>query len=785
MKKRRFLCSIAFAGAVFLYSVTLFLGMDMFFPLSLPENEKNFAITVVAQDGMPLRTFPDKNGVWRYQVRADDVSPLYIQALLNYEDRWFYRHPGINPLSMIRALGQYFRYRQPRSGGSTLTMQVARILHPHSKSIVGKLHQMFRAIQLEVHFSKKDILNLYLNYAPFGGPIEGVQAASFAYLGKSAKELSHAEAALLAVLPQSPTRLRPDRRPKSAAKARNKVLDRMVRFGVWDKETVEDAKIEEVLARFDPKPMAAPLLAQRLKDQAKPFTPLRTTIDPFIQQTVADLIAGFIQNTPAHTSAAALVVENDTLAVKAYAGSADFADDSRFGQVDMVQAYRSPGSTLKPFLYAFALEECLIHSESLLVDSPVSFSGYRPGNFALTFTGPVSAAEALQRSLNLPAVEILDRLGPGFFDSRLRQGGLNLKFPPQQKPNLTMILGGVGVTLEDLVSSYAAFGRDGVSGRLRYTPDAPMNERRMFSPGAAYIILRILQEYRRPDLPGGRLSLDQSRQVAWKTGTSYGFRDAWTVGVTDRHTIGVWVGRPDGTPSPGQYGAATAAPLLFSIVDSLPRSYAQPAPVPNSVRRIEICWPLGIAPLAKDDPFCHQRRKAWILNDAVPPTFPDRNDQHWQGNPINILLNPATRLRVDTDCAVENPIVRTIAKWPKAARPWLSPKIRAAERIPRMDPICNKPVSYIPDTIRILDIEPDTIFRPPGSETELPTITLHAQGGEGELFWMLNGEVICRSEINQPRMYRFKRSGRFTLTVMDLAGNYDSADILVLGGSSE
>jgi penicillin-binding protein 1C len=785
MKKRRFLCGIAFIGAILLYSVTLFSGMDIFFPLSLPENEKNFAITVVAQDGMPLRTFPDKNGVWRYQVNSDDVSPLYIQALLNYEDRWFYRHPGINPLSMIRALGQYFRYRQPRSGGSTLTMQVARILHPHSKSIAGKLHQMFRAIQLEVHFSKKDILNLYLNYAPFGGPIEGVQAASFAYLGKSAKELSHAEAALLAVLPQSPTRLRPDRRPKSAATARNKVLDRMARFGVWDKEIVEDAKIEEVLARFDPKPMAAPLLAQRLKDQAKPFIPLRTTIDPFIQQTVADLIAGFIQNTPAHTSAAALVVENDTLAVKAYAGSADFADDSRFGQVDMVQAYRSPGSTLKPFLYAFAMEECLIHSESLLVDAPVSFSGYRPGNFALTFTGPVSAAEALQRSLNLPAVDILDRLGPAFFDVRLRQGGLNLKFPPQQKPNLTMILGGVGVTLEDLVSAYTAFGRGGLSGRLRYTPDDPLNERRMFSAGAAYIIRQILQEYRRPDLPGGRLSLDQSRQVAWKTGTSYGFRDAWTVGVTERHTIGVWVGRPDGTPSPGQYGAATAAPLLFSIVDSLPRSYAPSESVPNSVRRIEICWPLGIAPSGKDDPFCHQRRKALILNDTVPPTFPDRNDQHWQGNPINILLNPATGLRVDTDCAVSNPIAKTIARWPKAARPWLSPKIRAAERIPRMDPICNKPVSYIPDTIRISDIEPDTIFRPPGSETELPTITLHAQGGEGELFWMLNGEVICRSEINQPRLYRFKRSGRFTLTVMDLAGNYDSVDILVLGGNSE
>ncbi len=767
-------------SALLIYSISLFLLMNILFPLSMPEDEKNFAITVVAEDGMPLRSFPDKNGVWRYPVKSDEVSPLYIQALLNYEDRWFYRHPGINPLSLIRAVGQLIRYRQPRSGGSTLTMQVARILHPHSKTVSGKLHQMFRAVQLETHFSKDEILTLYLNYAPFGGPIEGVQAASFAYLGKSAKELSHAEAALLAVLPQSPTRLRPDRHPKLASKARDKVLDRMTKFHVWDKDIVDDAKMEQVVPRFDPKPMIAPLLAQRLKDQAKPFAPLRTTIDPFVQQTVSEIISGFIQNTPPHTSAAALVVENETLAVKAYVGSADFADDSRFGQVDMIQAYRSPGSTLKPFLYAFALEESLIHSESLLVDSPVSFSGYRPGNFALTFSGPVSAAEALQRSLNLPAVDILDRITPNFFDTRLRQCGLTLKFPPHQVPNLTMILGGVGATLENLVSAYTAFAREGLSGKLRYLTDSPIENRRMTSAGAAFIVRRILQDYRRPDLPGGRLALDHSREVAWKTGTSYGFRDAWTVGVTNRHTIGVWVGRPDGTPSPGQFGAATAAPLLFSIVDSLPGRYAPTARMPDSVKRAEICWPIGLPPSGKDDPYCHERHIAWILNDTVPPTFPDRGDRYWQSNPVSFLVNPASGLRVEADCPVSNPISKTVARWPKASIPWLSPRIKAASRIPKMDPICGKIVSSVPDTVKIIGIEPDTVFRPPGSDTQLPVITLQAQGGQGELYWLLDREMICRTEINQPHLYQFKRPGRFTLTVMDAAGNYDSIPILVL-----
>ncbi len=672
----RFYVAVCVILMLLLITPFLFLFTEMFFPLSVPVGSSlrleptGFAVTVIAENGMPLRGFPDENGVWRYPVKLEDVSPLYIDALLNYEDRWFWYHPGVNPLSMVRALYQYIKISKPQSGGSTLTMQVARLFYPHSKTVPGKLSQIYRAVQLEFNYSKKEILTLYLNYAPFGGPVEGVQAASFAYLGKSAKELSHAEAALLAVLPQSPTRLRPDRHPKRATKARNKVLDRMARFGVWKPEIVEDAKIEKVIPRFNPRPMIAPLLAERLKSDSSFSIPnssiIHTTIDFFMQQTVEGLIRGFIQTTPPHTSAAALVVENETLNVKAYIGSADFSDDSRFGHVNMVQAYRSPGSILKPFLYAFALEEGLIHSESLLVDAPFSFKEYRPDNFTRNFTGPVSASEALQRSLNIPAVDLLDRLDPNFFDTRLRQGGLHLQFPPNQSPNLTMILGGVGISLEAMVSAYTSFARQGLAGMLKYNLSTPLeNDRRMMSPGAAYIIRQILQEHRRPDLPGGNLSLSSSRQIAWKTGTSYGFRDAWTIGVTDHYTIGVWVGRPDGTPSPGQYGRATAAPLLFAIADSLPRRYTPPQVIPDTVSKAEICYPLGIRPSGEDDPLCHERHQAWILNNVIPPTLPDRTDRHWQSNPMTVLINPATGLRVEADCPVPNPVIRTIARWPR------------------------------------------------------------------------------------------------------------------------
>ncbi len=794
-KKSLFQAASVFASCAFsgvFYALAAFLVLHAAFPLRLPTDAERFAVTIAAEDGTPLRSFPDADGVWRYPVTIDEVSPLYLEALINYEDRYFWRHPGVNPLALTRAFWQMVKEGELISGGSTLTMQVARILHPHPRTLRGKAEQMFRAFQLERRFSKREILTLYLNHAPFGGPIEGVQAASFAYLGKGPKELSHADAALLAVLPQAPTRLRPDRNPEGAEQARNKVLDRMAKFGVWERETTEGAKIERVLSRFAPHPLRAPLLARRLRGKASPRKPVRTFIDNDLQGRVRDLVRAAVDTTPEHTSAAAIVLKNENLAVRAYVGSAEFLNRERFGHVDMVQAVRSPGSTLKPFLYGFALEEGLIHSESLLVDAPFSFSGYRPDNFTERFTGPVSAAEALRRSLNLPAVELLDRLGPKFFDRRLRQGGLHLDYPTGQGPNLTMILGGVGASLEDLAGAYSALAREGVAGRPRLTPEDPRVYRRMLTPGAAWIVGEILREAPRPGLSAHRLRMHRSRRVAWKTGTSYGYRDAWCVGVTARYTVGVWIGRPDGTPSPGHFGRATAAPLLFSIVDSLPRDGGS-IPVPASVETAEICWPLGTRPAGEGeeesenarnavDPLCQERRVAWTLNGTVPPTLPDRADRHWRANPVRVAVNPRTGLRLEADCPVSDPVIREIARWPRAAGPWLTPKQRALSRIPPLDPACGRPVAAADDTVRILGVEPDSLIRPPGSRARLPEISLLAEGGRGELFWLLNGDLVGRSGVGEVQNLRFRRPGRYRLTVMDLAGNYDSVSFVVMAG---
>ncbi|MGB5598661.1 MAG: transglycosylase domain-containing protein, partial [Thiothrix litoralis] len=325
-----------------LLGLLLFLLADRIW--ALPDPGRVHSVLILAQDRTPLRAFADNEGVWRYPVTLDEVSPLYVQALLEYEDRWFYWHPGINPFALVRAGWQWLRGGRIISGGSTLTMQVARILDPHDRSISGKLRQMFRALQLEWHYSKAEILNFYLNLAPFGGPIEGVQTASFAWLHKPALGLSHAEAALLAVLPQAPSRLRPDRHPELAQRYRDKVLRRMATQGIWSQEVVDDAMNEPVMRSRFQQPMVAPLFAERMKSQAfaANVARLQTRLDTNTQWVVDNVLRTREGSLPAKASIGVLVVENATGYVRAYAGSADFYNAERFGHVDMVQAVRSP-----------------------------------------------------------------------------------------------------------------------------------------------------------------------------------------------------------------------------------------------------------------------------------------------------------------------------------------------------------------------------------------------------------------------------------------------------------
>ncbi|AHC33274.1 penicillin-binding protein 1C [Pseudomonas gorinensis] len=754
-------------GAVLLLVALLWLA-DRIWPLPLPKDD--LARVVLAEDGTPLWRFADANGVWRYPVQTSEVSPYYLDALLTYEDRWFYQHPGINPLALARATWQNLTGARVVSGGSTLSMQVARLLDPHSRTFYGKLRQLWRTAQLEWHLSKEEILNLYLNRAPFGGTLQGVAAASWAYLGKSPAQLTHAEAALLAVLPQAPSRLRPDRHPQRAQHARDKVLRRLAEFQVWPPSAVDEALEEPLLLAPRLEPSLAPLLARRLN---RPDSPplIRTTLDATLQRRLEDLLLGWRARLPEHTSAAILVVEEETMAVRAYLGSVDINDARRFGHVDMISALRSPGSTLKPFLYGMALDEGLIHSESLLQDVPRRYGDYRPGNFSMGFTGAVPASTALSSSLNLPAVQLLEAYGPKRFAAQMRIGGIPLALPALAEPNLALILGGAGSRLEDLVSGYSAFARDGRSATIRLQPDDVLRERPMLSPGAAWIVRRILSGQARPDRDP-RAELVQRPVLAWKTGTSYGFRDAWAIGVGPRYLIGVWIGRPDGTPVPGQFGLASAAPLMLQVHDVLTNRDSQrgiTAPVkavPANVGVAAICWPLG-QPMSRSDPNCRRQRFAWTLDNTTPPTLQALDQPLSVGLKETVWVN-AKGLRVDAHCP--GAFAKDIALWPAPLEPWLPRAERREARIPAADPDCPPPALAASSPLSIVGVREGDQLRLPAASQQALRLKISALGGSGRRWWFLNGAPLGDSANQDSINASFEQLGRYQLSVLDEAG---------------
>ncbi len=754
-------------------------------PLDLVSCDGQSSSCVVTdRNGEVLRAFADDRGIWRYPVRTEDVSPLYIEALLNYEDRFFYSHPGINPLAFGRAFFQYMGNGRVVSGGSTLSMQTARLVcrglidFPPKRPWTKKCLQIFRALQLEARFSKAEILNLYLTHAPFGSNVEGVQAAAMTWLGKSCSRLSHAEAALLAVMPQAPSRFRPDKHPKRAEQARNKLLDRMAAFGVWSEDAAAEAKKEPVLSlRFSP-PCTAPLAARRLKQEFPGKSVIQTCIDANLQAHAEEMLLHYVNSLPKKSSCAVLVVDHTTMETLVYAGSADFFSKERKGHVDMVHALRSPGSALKPFLYAMAMDRGLIHSHSLLLDTPRFGFDYAPENFTGGFSGPVTVERSLQDSLNLPAIQVLSALGPQVFHDYLKNAGARLQFAG--KPNLSLVLGGAGTDLFSLVTLYTSLGRKGISARPRLTNDN-LQERYLMSPGAAYIVNQIL---RRPVPDQQGLSEVTARQFpAWKTGTSFGFRDAWALGVQGKYTAGVWVGRPDGTPSPGQYGAVTALPLLVRILESLPQQGMEERETPpETVTRQTICWPSGMAPDNAAETgkipcnICDVKHRAWILSGQIPGTLPQDMERP---TPLQAVfwVNEKGQL-CSPDCGGVEKITMDI--WPEQAEPWLPKKWQAGSRIPESCDKCKQGYFPLNTKIAITGISRNAILTlPPGSsgKNSRPNIPLQVSGGRGRLQWFLNRKPLV---LANEREFPMPDPGRYELSVTDEYGGVDRVNFVIL-----
>jgi penicillin-binding protein 1C len=550
-------------------------------PLTFARAEA-LSVTVLDRDDRLLRAYTAADGRWRLPVDANEVDARYLAMLLAFEDARFRSHRGVDPYALGRAGWQLVRHRRVVSGGSTLTMQVARLLAgAHERTGLGKLRQALRALQIERKLSKRAILALYLRLAPFGGNVEGVRAASLAYFGKEPRRLSLAEAALLVALPQSPELRRPDRFPEVARRARNRVLGHAAAHGVIPREEATRAMAERVPNLRREFPMLAPHLADVQVEQNKSRLVHRLTIDADLQRKLEQLAREHSEALGGQVSVALIAIDHRIGEVIAHVGSPGYLDEGRRGAVDMTSAVRSPGSTLKPLIYGLAFEGGIAHPETLIEDRPARFGAYVPKNFDQDWHGTVTIRTALAQSLNIPAVKVLDALGPQKLLGRLGQAGIEPVLPKGAEPSLAIALGGLGLRLSDLAALYAGLARGGEAIVLQYRREdasarQPAANVRLLSPVAAWYVSDVLRSAPAPAhaKPG---------QIAYKTGTSYGFRDAWAVGYDGRHTIAVWVGRADGTATPHLAGRTAAAPLLFDAFARVATRRTPLAPPPSGV----------------------------------------------------------------------------------------------------------------------------------------------------------------------------------------------------------
>lgn len=599
---------LALAAALWVAAFGMDRGRDWVAATDLPALTLPTSVEVVDRNGTLLRAYTVADGRWRMRVTPDEVDARFVALLVAYEDKRFWTHAGVDWRAILRAGVQALRNGQIVSGGSTLTMQVARLLEESGTGRMGgKFRQMRVALALEQRLSKRQILQLYLQLAPYGGNIEGVRAASLAYFGKEPKRLTPAEAALLVAIPQAPESRRPDRHPARATEARGRVLERALRDGVITGEEARATLGERVPEARRPVPMLAPHLADRAVKAAPGLPRHVLTLDAGVQRSLEALAQQAVEGRGDQLQVAILAADHRSGEILGSVGSAGFLADRRQGFVDMTQALRSPGSTLKPLVYGLAFDEGLAHPETLIDDKPVNFGTYAPQNFDKLFRGMIRVREALQLSLNIPVVLLTEALGPAKVIAGMRRAGMR-PVVKGDEPGLAISLGGVGVTLTDMVQLYAAIARGGVALPLRHSGEGAEGQRVM-SAVAAWQVTDILAGL--PPPPGA-----PENRLAYKTGTSYGHRDAWAIGFDGRYVVGVWMGRADGTPVPGAFGADVAAPVLFQAMGRFGRSLTPLPPAPKAtllISNAELPQPLRRF---------RSRNAAFLPSDAPVVTFP-------------------------------------------------------------------------------------------------------------------------------------------------------------------
>jgi penicillin-binding protein 1C len=749
------------------------LGMTAWFAwLLLPKptllDGVSFSQSVRDRNGKLLRVTLSADQKFRIWTPLEEISPDLIDATLRYEDKYYARHPGVNPIALARGAADLVRFHRATTGGSTITMQLARLrFHLHTRTISGKLEQIMRALELERHYSKNQILEAYLNLAPYGRNLEGIGAASEIYFDKPASKLSRPEAIALSVIPQSPNRraLHTDRDNHSVNLAQS---------SWYDRAGADPPDAEFSMREFRPRMQTerkfiAPHFVQEVLETSHGRDEIVTTLDLEKQRAIERRVTDYVANNRNRgiENAAVFLVDTRTMDVLAQIGSADFYKADIEGQVDGTRSPRSPGSTLKPFVYGLALEQGLIHPLSILADAPRSFGEYNPENFDREFLGPIRACDALARSRNVPAVELASHLAHPTLYQFLTTAEVRLP-KAESFYGLALPLGGAEVSLQDLVRLYAVLANNGELRPLRFTArDRTAKPKRILSPEAAFLTLEMLGNVPRPEMncaDGGH-----SAPVYWKTGTSHGFRDAWSIAVFDHYALGVWVGNFDGRANPAFVGRTAAAPLLFQIIDSLRAAWPEPT-VPHqalpgaNLKRVEFCALSGDLP----NRFCTQRVEGWFIPGVSPI---ETCDVHRE-----VLVDVASGLRVAIDDGTRQLKHEVYEFWPGDFLT-LFEQVGIPRRVPP---------PFLPDTgsdLASRSGQKPIIVSPNSKEILLVSkkaIPLRAKADADvrEIFWFAGKQFVGKAAPNQVLEWT-AAAGDYEITALDDHGRAGSHSLVV------
>ncbi|GAB3640390.1 penicillin-binding protein 1C [Spirosoma arcticum] len=765
--------------------VLLFFGIDRFVPVNtiVP-----YSTLITARDGSILHAFLSRDDKWRMYAELSEITPVLRDAILYKEDKYFYYHPGFNPIAMMRAAGRNLLTGRRTSGASTITMQTVRLLEPRPRTYRNKLIELFRAIQLEVHFSKDEILQLYLNLIPYGGNIEGLKSASLLYFGKPPVLLSLAELTTLTIIPNRPSSLRLGIDNARVVQERDRWLNRFRVAHVYDETVITDALAEPLSAYRRKAPQLAPHLSHRLRVELPGQPIIRSSLNPATQATAERLVQNYanrIRSNNIH-NAAVLIVDNQTREVVGYVGSANFGDTFDGGQVDGVRAVRSPGSALKPLLYGLAFDAGLITPKTKLADVPTNFSGYEPDNYDRRFNGSVTAEFALANSLNIPAVALLKEIGTPALVSTLQKAGFSTVKKQSKDLGLSMILGGCGVTLEEMTRLYVGLANGGVVGPLGLlypTPALPLKKGegdvsparrsggvRLLSPEAAYLVTNTLTQITRPDLPNNFDNSYHLPRIAWKTGTSYGRRDAWSIGYNRRYTIGVWIGNFSGVGVAELSGANTATPLLFQLFNALDYNsskgwFQMPTSTTSALAMRLICPETGDIP----GDSCQNP----VTDYHIMGVSRHRSCQHRKIAFTNFA-------RTLTYC----PQCRPDSGWVRRSYPNLSPELVAFYRsrhipfdpVPPHNPACERVFGTAGPLITSLN-DGSEYFINPAQPAELE-LGCQAANDVQTVYWYVNDKLYRKARPTEAVFFK-PRPGVLKVSCADDRGRYSDLRVLI------